>query len=73
MTFAETLDRLGLNATTEQLGEAFKDSKYSLWHANAAARRLLNHGIKSATVLETRNTTSTPTISTFKLKRTSSA
>ena len=47
MTFAETLDRLGLDATTEQLGEAFKDSKYSLWHANAAARRLLNHGIKA--------------------------
>jgi len=47
MTFAETLDRLGLDASTEQLGEAFKDSKYSLWHANAAARRLLNHGIKA--------------------------
>jgi hypothetical protein len=47
MTFAETLDRLGLEATTEQLGEAFKDSKYSLWHANAAARRLLNRGIKA--------------------------
>lgn len=47
MTFAETLDQLGLDATTEQLGEAFKDSKYSLWHANAAARRLLNRGIKA--------------------------
>ena len=47
MTFAETLDRLGLDATTEQFGEAFKDSKYSLWHANAGARRLLNRGIKA--------------------------
>lgn len=47
MTFAETLDRLGLDATTEQLGDAFRDSKYSLWHANAGARRLLNHGIKA--------------------------
>lgn len=47
MTFAETLDRLGLDASTAQLGDAFKDSKYSLWHANAAARRLLNHGIKA--------------------------
>jgi hypothetical protein len=47
MTLAETMERLGLDATTEQYGEAFKDSKYSLWHANAGARRLLNHGVKS--------------------------
>ena len=47
MTLAETMERLGLNATTEQYGEAFKDSKYSLWHANAGARRLLNRGIKA--------------------------
>jgi ADP-ribosylglycohydrolase len=47
MTFAETMDRLGLDATSEQYGEAFKDSKYSLWHANASARRLLNRGVKS--------------------------
>ena len=40
MTLAETMERLGLEATTEQYGEAFKDSKYSLWHANAGARRL---------------------------------
>src|SRR2546425_12669726 len=38
MTFAEVMDRLGLGATTEQYGEMFKDSKYSLWHANAGAR-----------------------------------
>jgi hypothetical protein len=47
MTFAEVMDSLGLDATTEQYGEMFKDSKYELWHANAGARRLLNHGIKA--------------------------
>jgi hypothetical protein len=47
MTFTEVMDRVGLNATSEQYGEAFKDSKYELWHANAAARRLLNQGIKA--------------------------
>lgn len=45
MTFAEVMDRVGLEATTEQYGEAFRDSRYALWHANAAARRLLNAGI----------------------------
>jgi hypothetical protein len=47
MTFTEVMDRVGLNATIEQYGEAFKDSKYHLWHANAGARRLLNQGIKA--------------------------
>jgi len=47
MTFAEVMDRVGLDATTEQYGEAFRDSKYKLWHANAGARRLLNNGIKA--------------------------
>ncbi len=47
MTFAEVMDQFGLDATTEQYGEMFKDSKYQLWHANAAARRLLNRGIKA--------------------------
>ncbi len=47
MTLAETMDRLGFDATVEQYGEAFKDSQYQLWHANAAARRLLNLGIKA--------------------------
>ncbi|MFN3648247.1 MAG: ADP-ribosylglycohydrolase family protein [Armatimonadota bacterium] len=47
MTFAEVMDRIGLDATTEQYGEAFKNSKYNLWHANAGARRLLNQGIKA--------------------------
>ena len=47
MTFAEVMDKVGLDATTEQFGEMFKDSKYDLWHANASARRLLNRGIKA--------------------------
>jgi hypothetical protein len=47
MTMAETMDRLGFEAGAEQYGEAFKDSQYDLWHANAGARRLLNLGIKA--------------------------
>jgi hypothetical protein len=39
MTMAETMDRLGVDATTEQYGEAFRLSQYDLWHANAGARR----------------------------------
>jgi hypothetical protein len=45
MTFAQVMDSIGLNATTADFGEAFKNSKYQLWHANAAARRNLNRGI----------------------------
>ena len=47
MTFAEVMDRVGLEATTEQYGDMFRDSKYNLWHANAGARRNLNRGIKA--------------------------
>jgi hypothetical protein len=47
MTFAEVMDRVGLEATTEQYGEMFRDSKYSLWHANAGARRNLSRGIQA--------------------------
>jgi len=47
MTFAEVMDTVGLEATSEQYGEMFKNSKYNLWHANAGARRLLNHGLKA--------------------------
>jgi hypothetical protein len=47
MTFAEVMDARGLEATTEQYGEMFKDSQYDLWHANAGARRLLNQGLKA--------------------------
>jgi hypothetical protein len=45
MTMSETMDRLGFEATVVDYGEAFKESKYGLCHANAAARRLLNKGI----------------------------
>src|SRR6187397_1105229 len=41
MTFAEVLDTVGLDATSEQFGDMFKNSQYDLWHANASARRLL--------------------------------
>lgn len=47
MTFAKVMDEKGIEATSEMYGEAFKDSKYGLWHANAAARRILNQGIKA--------------------------
>ena len=47
MTFAEVMDKVGLEATTEQYGEMFKNSLYELWHANAGARRNLNRGIKA--------------------------
>jgi hypothetical protein len=47
MTFARVMDTKGLNATTVDYGEAFKKSKYQLWHANAAARRNLNRGIRA--------------------------
>lgn len=45
MTFARVMDSVGLDATTADYGEAFKNSQYDLWHANAGARRNLNHGI----------------------------
>jgi hypothetical protein len=47
MTFARVMDAQGLDASCEDYGEAFKYSKYGLWHANAAARRALNLGIKA--------------------------
>jgi hypothetical protein len=47
MTFAEVMDRVGLDATTEQYGEMFRGSKYRLWHANAGARRNLSRGLRA--------------------------
>jgi hypothetical protein len=47
MTFAKVMDDLGLAATVQDYGRAFKDSKYHLWHANAGARRALNQGIEA--------------------------
>jgi hypothetical protein len=48
MTFAKVLDDKGLNATVEDFGAMFKDSKYRLWHANLAARRNLRRGVSPA-------------------------
>ena len=45
MTFAAVMDAKGLDATSKDYGDAFRDSKYALWHANAGARRCLNQGI----------------------------
>jgi len=45
MTFAKVLDDKGLKATTEDFGAVFRDARYSLWHANLAARRNLRRGI----------------------------
>jgi hypothetical protein len=46
MTFAEVMDKIGLDATIDDYGEAFAKSRYELWHANAAARRHLVNGLK---------------------------
>lgn len=45
MTFTRVLDTIGLQATTADFGEAFRTSRYELWHANAGARRNLNRGL----------------------------
>ncbi|MBI5688703.1 MAG: ADP-ribosylglycohydrolase family protein [Verrucomicrobia bacterium] len=46
MTFARVMDTVGLDATSADYGAAFRDSKYRLWHANAAARRNLQRGLQ---------------------------
>jgi hypothetical protein len=45
ITFAEVLDRHGLDASTEDFGAMFRDTEYALWHANLAARRALRRGV----------------------------
>jgi hypothetical protein len=45
MTLAKVLDDKGLEATTEDFGAMFRESKYALWHANLAARRALRRGV----------------------------
>jgi hypothetical protein len=45
MTFMKVLDEKGPDATTADYGGAFKETQYSLWHANLAARRALRRGI----------------------------
>ncbi len=48
MTFAQVLDDKGLNATTEDFGNMFRNARYRLWHANLAARRALKRGVPPA-------------------------
>ena len=45
ITFAEALDRHGLDASSEDFAALFRQAKYPLWHANLAARRALRRGI----------------------------
>jgi len=47
MTFSKVMDDMGLGASCAQYGEAFRTSKYHLWHANAGARRALGQGVKA--------------------------
>ncbi len=48
MTFAKVLDDKGLDATTEDFGAMFRESKCALWHANLAARRALRRGVPAS-------------------------
>ncbi len=48
MTFAKVLDDKGLDATTEDFANMFRDAKYALWHANLAGRRNLKRGVPAA-------------------------
>ena len=45
MTFLKVLQEHGICPTARQAGEAFRDSKYRLWHANDAGRTNLRAGI----------------------------
>ena len=45
ITFAAVLDEHGLDATTEDFAEMFRDTEFALWHANLAARRALRRGV----------------------------
>jgi hypothetical protein len=45
MTFAKVLDEKGLDATTEDFGDMFRNAQYALWHANLSARRNLKRGV----------------------------
>lgn len=45
ITFAAALDEHGLDTTTNEFGEMFRDTEFALWHANLAARRALRRGV----------------------------
>ena len=46
LTFAESFDELGLDATSEELGNRFAFAEYHLAHANQAGRYNIRNGIK---------------------------
>lgn len=48
ITLARVLDERGLDATTEDFGEFFRNAEYDLWHANLAARRALRRGVPAS-------------------------
>ncbi len=48
MTFAKVLDDKGLDATTEDFAALFQNARYSLWHANLAARRNIRRGVPAS-------------------------
>ncbi len=48
ITFASVMDSMGLNASLEDYGRFFMQSKYLLFHANAQARQNLRNGISVA-------------------------
>lgn len=45
MTFLKVLQDRGIDPSFREVGEAFRDSKYDLWHANHAGRVNLRAGI----------------------------
>lgn len=45
MTFLRTMERFGLDCSIHQAGIDFANSRYPLWHANAAGRDNLRRGI----------------------------
>ncbi len=46
LTFVDVFDRLGLDAPVDSFAMAFARAKYSLWHANQAARYNILQGIR---------------------------
>ena len=45
IALAAALDEHGLDATTADFAAMFRDTEFSLWHANLAARRALRRGV----------------------------
>lgn len=48
MTFAKVMDEVGLDATSEQYGNALAGTTYKLWHGNLSARRSIRRGISGS-------------------------